>query len=126
MIALLLVAVFVSVAGIVAGWLNLQSVQESVRKADKMNTGGIDSSRIEAMLVQLRTAASAASSRPAGLESPIKTQTATAAPQVNFAQALKSQLDSVADLQNKSAKLEKDFQLGDDTVSLSDVFAPIR
>jgi flagellar hook-basal body complex protein FliE len=86
-----------------------------------MNTGGIDSSRIEAMLVQLRTAASAASSRPAGLESPIKTQTANAAPQVNFAQALKSQLDSVADLQNKSAKLEKDFQLGDDTVSLSDV-----
>ena len=89
-----------------------------------MKPGGIDSGRIEAMVAQLRSAASAASSaanRPTGLESPIKAGGSTAAPQVNFADALKSQINSVAELQSKSAKLEKNFQLGDESGSLSDV-----
>lgn len=118
-------AVFVRWAGIVAGWVNLIDAASGIfaicMKGDMMKPGGIDSGRIEAMLVQLRTAASAAASRPTGLESPIKAGGATAAPQVNFADALKSQINSVAELQSKSAKLEKNFQMGDDSVSLSDV-----
>ena len=86
-----------------------------------MKAGGIDGGRIEAMLAQLKAAASGAAARPAGLESPLKAQGPSATPQVNFADALKSQLDSVANLQARSEKLETDFTLGDDKVNLSDV-----
>jgi flagellar hook-basal body complex protein FliE len=85
-----------------------------------MNVGGIDGGRIESMLAQLRQAAGAA--RPAGLESPLPGKTeAVGVPKLDFAAALKDQLDSVAKLQSKSEQLEKDFQLGDDKVNLSDV-----
>ncbi|MEN9866735.1 MAG: hypothetical protein RL748_2325 [Pseudomonadota bacterium] len=86
-----------------------------------MKAGGIDGGRIEAMLAQLKAAAGAAQARPAGLESPLQAPVATGTPKVNFADALKSQLDSVAGLQDRAKKLESDFTLGDDRVNLSDV-----
>lgn len=86
-----------------------------------MKAGGIDGGRIEAMLAQLKAAANGATARPAGLESPLKAPGPAATPQVNFADALKSQLDSVAQLQSRSKSLEADFTMGDDRVSLSDV-----
>ena len=83
--------------------------------------GGIGSAQIQSMLAQLRTAASSA--RPAGLESPIPGKVAVPdeSTKVNFSDALKAQLDSVAKLQSKSEQMERDFQLGDDKVNLSDV-----
>ena len=75
-----------------------------------MQTGGIDSSRIEAMIAQLRTAAN----RP---------QASVAAPEakVNFADALKASLDSVNNSAHKAEELGKSFSMGDDKVSLSEV-----
>lgn len=82
--------------------------------------GGIGSAQIQAMVAQLR--ASAGSARPVGLESPLP-QKADVVPstKVSFSDALKSQLDSVAKLQSKAEGMERDFQLGDDKVNLSDV-----
>ena len=79
-----------------------------------MKTGGIDSSRIEAMISQLKAAATRPEAKvPAiALEAP--------AAKVNFADALKGALDSVAATQNASADLGKRFTMGDDSVSLSD------
>ncbi len=83
--------------------------------------GGIGSAQIQSMLAQLRAAASSA--RPAGLESPIPGK--VAAPEestkVNFSDALKAQLDNVAQMQATARGLEQRFQLGDDQVNLSDV-----
>lgn len=83
--------------------------------------GGIGSAQIQSMLAQLRAAAS--STRPAGLESPLPGKVAVPdeSTKVNFSDALKAQLDSVAKLQSKSEQMERDFQLGDDKVNLSDV-----
>ena len=80
-----------------------------------MKTGGIDSSRIEAMISQLKAAATRPEAKvPAiALEAP--------AAKVNFADALKGALDSVAATQNASADLGKRFTMGDDSVSLSDM-----
>jgi flagellar hook-basal body complex protein FliE len=80
-----------------------------------VKTGGIDSSRIEAMISQLKAAATRPEAKvPAiALEAP--------AAKVNFADALKGALDSVAATQNASADLGKRFTMGDDSVSLSDM-----
>ncbi|OWW21323.1 flagellar hook-basal body complex protein FliE [Noviherbaspirillum denitrificans] len=80
-----------------------------------MKTGMIDSSKIEAMIAQLRAAAT----RPDGPVNPIQGE--KAAPKVDFGSALKSALDQVNTAQNKSEELAKKFVLGDDSVSLSDV-----
>ncbi len=87
-----------------------------------MKTGGIDSSRIESMLAQLRAAAqkpqaeSLASS--VGITGAQKPQSST---KVDFSQALKTSLDSVNSAQANAEKLGKQFAMGDDSVSLSDV-----
>ncbi|KAB8036183.1 flagellar hook-basal body complex protein FliE [Janthinobacterium aquaticum] len=80
-----------------------------------MRTGGIDSSRIEAMIAQLKAAAT----RPDAKIPAIQTEPAAA--KVNFADALKGALDSVNTAQKTSADLGRRFTLGDDKVSLSDV-----
>ena len=77
--------------------------------------GGIDSSRIEAMISQLKAAAT----RPEAKVPAIALETPAA--KVNFADALKGALDSVAAAQSTSADLGKRFTMGDDSVSLSDV-----
>jgi len=87
-----------------------------------MKAGGIDSSRIESMLAQMKAAAQ----RPQ-VDAPngLKPSAALASPQstskVNFSDALKASLDQVNAAQSTSAELSKNFVLGDDSVSLSDV-----
>ncbi len=67
------------------------------------------------MISQLKAAATRPEAKvPAiALEAP--------AAKVNFADALKGALDSVAATQNASADLGKRFTMGDDSVSLSDM-----
>ncbi|WP_245844856.1 flagellar hook-basal body complex protein FliE [Noviherbaspirillum humi] len=76
----------------------------------------IDASRIQSMIEQLKTAAT----RPqdgVGRVAP----SAKPAEKVDFAQALKAQLDGVNGAQQKAEDLGKRFTLGDDSVNLSDV-----
>ena len=87
-----------------------------------MITGAIDTSRIEAMMAQLK----AASARAQGIENPIQAQQATSTPKVDFADALKSSLDQVNQLQQQSDQLGKNFVMGDDKVSLSEVMISMQ
>lgn len=89
-----------------------------------MKVGGIDSSRIEAMMAQLKAAAT----KPA-----VPTLAPDAAPRINegaskvsFSDALKSSLQQVSDTQNHSAELGRRFAMGDDSVSLSDTMIAMQ
>lgn len=85
-----------------------------------MNIGGIDKSRIDAMVAQLKAAA-------AKMEAGSIASTATSAPnKLDFADALKGSLDAVNTQQNASQELGKKFALGDDSVSLSDVMISMQ
>ena len=80
-----------------------------------MKTGMIDASKIEAMISQLRAAAT----RP---ESGINSiQGEKPAAKVDFASALKATLGQVNGAQQKSEDMAKRFVMGDDSVNLSDV-----
>jgi flagellar hook-basal body complex protein FliE len=91
-----------------------------------MNVGGIDSSRIEAMMAQLKAAATRPAApvagqgglAPAGLDKP--------AAKVDFADALKSSLQQVSSSQQHASELGKRFAMGDDTVSLSDTMIAMQ
>lgn len=85
-----------------------------------MNIGGIDSSRIESMLAQLKAAAA----KPAGAGAPL--DLAGAAPKADFADALKASLAQVSANQNKAEELGQRFALGDDSVSLSDTMIAMQ
>ena len=87
--------------------------------------GGIDSSRIEAMIAQLKSVASKPQAATAidGVVAPGGT---TSVAKVNFADALKSSLDAVSASQEKSAAMGKAFTAGDDTVSLSDTMIAMQ
>ena len=76
---------------------------------------GIDTSRIEAMVAQLKTAAA----RAQGGVSPVQAEKAVGKP--DFAGALKASLDQVSAAQNTATAMGQRFALGDDTVNLSDV-----
>lgn len=87
-----------------------------------MKAGGIDSSRIESMLAQLKAAAQ----RPqndavAGLGSSIGIQNTQDSSKVSFSDALKASLDQVNQVQVNAETMGKNFAMGDDSVSLSDV-----
>ncbi len=89
-----------------------------------MNAGGIDAQRISSMLAQLRAAAQ----RPEGLgagaaiANPVqKANAASPSNQVSFSDALKASLDQVNNMQVQSDTLGKEFAMGNDNVSLSDV-----
>ncbi|HNV87901.1 MAG TPA: flagellar hook-basal body complex protein FliE [Methylotenera sp.] len=87
-----------------------------------MKAGGIDSSRIESMLAQLKAAAQ----RPqndsiGGLGPSVGIQNTQSASKVNFSDALKASLDQVNQIQVNAETLGKNFAMGDDSVSLSDV-----
>lgn len=89
---------------------------------ETMQTGGIDSSRIESMLAQLRASAQ----RPqmdaiGGLASTTAIQKTPSAGKVDFSEALKASLNQVNKIQMDAEKLGKNFAMGDDSVSLSDV-----
>jgi flagellar hook-basal body complex protein FliE len=103
---------------IVTGW-NLplmHSITDHKREA-VVEIGAIDKGRIEAMIAQLRAAAS----KPTGIDGPIPLQGEAPAPKVNFADALRSSLDNVNNSMVKADELGKAFTLGDDNVNLSDV-----
>lgn len=87
-----------------------------------MNVGAIDSGRIEAMMAQLKAAAT----RPTGeAAAPIGVGEAPAA-KVNFSDALKSSLEQVSSSQLKSDEMGKAFAMGDDKVNLSDVMISMQ
>jgi flagellar hook-basal body complex protein FliE len=91
-----------------------------VRKEHVMKTPIIDSSRIEAMMAQLKAAAT----KP---QAAIDSVNGTAAPnKVGFADALKNSLDSVNQTQQSAEKIGQAFSMGDDKVSLSDVMISMQ
>jgi flagellar hook-basal body complex protein FliE len=86
-----------------------------------MKVGSIDSGRIEAMIAQLKAAAT----RPTGeVAAPVAGEAGAA--KVNFADALKSSLDQVSGDQLKAGEMGKSFALGEDKVSLSDVMISMQ
>ena len=90
-----------------------------------MKAGGIDASRIESMLAQLKAAAqkpSSAATQGLGADMGMqKLGQANSTSKVSFSDALKASLDQVNKVQVDSEKLGKNFAMGDDSVSLSDV-----
>jgi flagellar hook-basal body complex protein FliE len=104
-----------------------------------MNIGGIDSSRIEAMMAQLKAAASkpampsAASALNAGgiggiggLGKPGGAEGVESSSKVSFSDALKAQLENVSNAQNQADEMGKRFAAGDDSVSLSDTMIAMQ
>ena len=102
-----------------------------------MNIGGIDSSRIEAMMAQLK----AASQKPAGPASPADalgmggigrigkvpgTDAAESSSKVSFSDALKASLQNVSNAQVQADDMGKKFAAGDDSVSLSDTMIAMQ
>ncbi|RZA34548.1 MAG: flagellar hook-basal body complex protein FliE [Lysobacteraceae bacterium] len=88
--------------------------------------GGIDSSRIQAMMEQLKAAATkpaAAPVAPSGLGG-VAPQGGPA--KLDFADALKASLQGVSNTQNHAEELGKRFAMGDDTVSLSDTMIAMQ
>lgn len=103
-----------------------------------MNIGGIDSSRIEAMMAQLKAAAQkpAASTSAAdalgsgmgigGLGKAAGTDAAESSSKVSFSDALKASLQNVSNAQNQADDMGKKFASGDDSVSLSDTMIAMQ
>jgi flagellar hook-basal body complex protein FliE len=77
------------------------------------NVSGVDN-----LLSQMRAAMAAAQGQPA--------QAPAAAGGVDFANVLKSSLDSVNQAQHQAQDLQKAFVLGDDKVSLSDTMIAMQ
>ncbi|MGZ8252264.1 MAG: flagellar hook-basal body complex protein FliE [Methylophilaceae bacterium] len=87
-----------------------------------MKAGGIDSGRIESMLAQLKAAAQRPQTEAlGGLASAASMQKAQSTSKVDFSEALKASLNQVNQTQMQAEKLGKNFAMGDDSVSLSDV-----
>jgi flagellar hook-basal body complex protein FliE len=85
----------------------------------------IDTSRIEAMVAQLKAAAARTS--PASVnpgDNALQAKQATGA--VDFQSTLKSSLDQVNQAQLQSQKLAERFAMGDSTVSLSDAMISMQ
>jgi flagellar hook-basal body complex protein FliE len=83
--------------------------------------GSIDSGRIQAMMAQLKAAAT----RPSGEVAAPEVAEAPAA-KVNFADALKASLDQVSNAQTQASELGQRFAMGDDKVSLSDMMISMQ
>ncbi|MEA5098413.1 MAG: flagellar hook-basal body complex protein FliE [Burkholderiaceae bacterium] len=80
----------------------------------------IDTSRIDAMVAQLRTAAASAQ----GKISPAQGE--LSAGKTDFSSVLKTSLDQVNSAQVKAEQLGQKFVAGDDSVNLSDVMIAIQ
>ena len=95
-----------------------------------MNVGGIDSNRIEAMMAQLKAAAT----KPAmpslgagainGLGAPAALNEGPS--KVSFSHALKNSLEQVSNSQKNAEELGNRFAMGDDSVSLSDTMIAMQ
>lgn len=90
-----------------------------------MSIGGIDNSRIKAMLEQLKAAASKPEVSPlaASVASTLATR---AAPRVDFAEVLHNSLQGVSDRAHHAQNLSQRFSMGDDAVSLSDAMIAMQ
>lgn len=89
-----------------------------------MKTGGIDASGIEAMLAQLKSATQRPQANALGelaMGADIGNKGAQGVSKSSFADALKASLNQVNKAQLDAEKLGKDFVMGDDNLSLSDV-----
>ena len=104
-----------------------------------MNIGGIDSSRIEAMMAQLKAAAQkpaapAAGASPlangvaglGGLGKPGAASATEESGKVSFSDALKAQLQNVSNAQVQADRMGERFAAGDDKVSLSDTMIAMQ
>ncbi len=80
----------------------------------------IDTSRIDAMVAQLK----AAETRMQGTARPFRTD--QAAQNTDFSNVLKSSLDQVNNLQVKADQMGQKFVSGDDSVNLSDVMISLQ
>ena len=90
--------------------------------------GGIDSSRIQAMMEQLKAAATkpaAAPVAPTGLGE-AGALGGKSAVKLDFAEALHNSLQGVSDRSAEAQALSKRFTMGDDTVSLSDTMVAMQ
>jgi flagellar hook-basal body complex protein FliE len=91
-----------------------------------MLTSMIDTSRIDAMVSQLRAAATRAEGNEdariieGGLMANAATQASASAPQTGFAEALRASLDGVNAMQSNAAMLGQKFASGDPSVELAD------
>tara|TARA_R110001599_G_scaffold159052_1_gene346178 strand:+ start:200881 stop:201306 length:426 start_codon:yes stop_codon:yes gene_type:complete len=112
-----------SLYGILADWSGNYSADLG-RMEKIMNVGGIDSTAIEAMVAQLKAAAARSQPAIAPLEGAQPVE--KSATRVDFSNALKASLDSVANAQNQSDQLGKRFSMGDDSVNLSDVMISMQ
>ncbi len=88
-----------------------------------MSIGAIDTSRIEAMVAQLKTAAARATpgASPVG-DAAAPTRTGA----VDFQSALKSSLDQVNSAQLQGQQMAQRFEMGDSSVSLSDAMLSLQ
>lgn len=98
-----------------------------------MNVGGIDSSRIEAMMAQLKAATtkpaapSLAPGGPGALGGPGGAGAVNeGASKVSFSDALKQSLAQVSSSQKHAEELSQRFAMGDDSVSLSDTMIAMQ
>ena len=104
-----------------------------------MNIGGIDSSRIEAMMAQLKAAAQKPAAMPtpgaggvgglgglAGITQPGALDAAESSSKVSFSDALKASLQNVSNAQIQADEMGKRFQAGDESVSLSDTMIAMQ
>lgn len=85
-----------------------------------MKPSVIDTSRIEAMVAQLKSVAAAAK----GDISPVQGEKPAA--KLDFATALRASLDQVNGMQEQAEQLGKRFVMGDDSVNLSDVMIAMQ
>lgn len=85
--------------------------------------GGIDSGRIQAMMEQLKAAATRPAASPLA---PTGVAETAGASKVTFSDALKSSLESVNASQVKAEELGHAFAAGDDKVNLSDVMISMQ
>ena len=83
----------------------------------------MDTSGIDRMLSQLRTAQALATRKPAQAK---EVAAPAAGEPGGFANALKTSLDSVAKTQNESAALQKSFTVGDPNTNLQDVMVAMQ
>ena len=95
--------------------------------------GGIDSSRIEAMMAQLKAAAtkpaapSLAPGGPGALGGLGGAGAVNEGPsKVSFSDALKNSLEQVSNSQKHAEELGQKFAMGDDSVSLSDTMVAMQ
>ncbi len=87
-----------------------------------MSISGIDKSRIDAMVAQLKAAAAR---MDGAVVNPLQAPQG-GTPKLDFAEALKNSLDQVNAAQSQSQILGKKFAMGDDHVQLSDVMISMQ